>query len=318
MKVILSVVVLLLLGIWTADGFVIGGRGRGAVGTAGRIIKTVSAASPAASTGYNNNNAYSQRATRDVPQMGLQLTFGEGRVCLVTGAGRGIGKAIAKKLAAGGMGHVICVSKTGCEDVVKEIESDGGQASSYAVDVGNSADVAALTDKLLTDHGHIDVLVNNAGITKDNLFLRMTETEWLDVINTNLNSVFYFTSPIAKKMIRNKFGRIINMASVVGVGGNAGQANYAASKAAVIGFTRSLAKELASRNITVNAVAPGFITTQMTKTMSDQARKFAISQIPAGRMGTVDEVADMTAFLASDQAGYVNGKVMPVDGALLF
>eukprot|EP00922_Rhytidocystis_sp_ex-Travisia-forbesii_P061821 GHVS01091556.1.p1 GENE.GHVS01091556.1~~GHVS01091556.1.p1 ORF type:complete len:289 (-),score=54.95 GHVS01091556.1:71-937(-) len=277
----LCVIVVVVLGTWNVEGFVMGGGST--VGRCGGRLLRGLPMSPSSSCSAVG------RSRGDV-QMSVQLTFGEGRIGLVTGAGRGIGKAIAKKLAAGGLAHVICISKSGCEDVVAEIESEGGRASSYAVDVGNSADVAALVSKLLTDHEHIDVLVNNAGITKDNLFLRMTEKEWLDVIDTNLNSVFYFTNPIAKKMIKNKFGRIINMASVVGVGGNAGQANYAASKAAVIGFTRSLAKEVASRNITVNAVAPGFITTQMTKAMSEQAKKFAVSQIPAGRMGTVDEV----------------------------
>eukprot|EP00922_Rhytidocystis_sp_ex-Travisia-forbesii_P023088 GHVS01033907.1.p1 GENE.GHVS01033907.1~~GHVS01033907.1.p1 ORF type:complete len:152 (+),score=17.80 GHVS01033907.1:625-1080(+) len=148
--------------------------------------------------------------------------------------------------------------------------------------------------------------------------MRMKEKEWLDVINVNLNSAFYFCSPLVKRMIRNRFGRVINMSSVVGVGGNPGQANYAASKAGLIGFTRSLAKEVASRNITVNAIAPGFIKTQMTDSMSEEARKMTLSSIPAGRLGTAQEVADLTAFLASDNAGYLTGKVTPLDGGMLF
>lgn len=245
---------------------------------------------------------------------------GEGRVALVTGASRGIGLAIAKTLAKGGVETVLCVARdqAACDAAAAEMRALGAASEGYGVDVGDSAAVASLCSSLLEKYKKIDILVNNAGITRDNLFIRMKENEWHDVINTNLNSAFYFSLPIIKRMIQNRFGRIINMASVVGVGGNVGQANYAASKAGLIGFTKSLAKEYANRNVTVNAIAPGFIQSEMTDRMTDAAKAATLASVPAGRLGNPQEVADLTAFLASDQAGYINGKVIPIDGAMLF
>ncbi|KFH05332.1 3-ketoacyl-(acyl-carrier-protein) reductase [Toxoplasma gondii VAND] len=256
-----------------------------------------------------------------------KLTFGgpeagekDGRVALVTGASRGIGKAIADALAEGGVSHLICVARqqAACDEAAADLRRRGFSASGHAVDVGDGPAVAALCEELLQQYPHIDILVNNAGITRDNLFIRMNEQEWNDVINTNLNSAFYFSSHIIKRMVKNRFGRIINISSVIGVGGNPGQANYAASKAGMIGLTRTLGKEYANRNITVNAIAPGFIRSAMTDKMPEEAKKHAMAQIPANRLGEPKDVAALAAFLASDQAGYITGKVIPVDGGMLF
>ncbi|CBZ55826.1 3-ketoacyl-(Acyl-carrier-protein) reductase, related [Neospora caninum Liverpool] len=256
-----------------------------------------------------------------------KLTFGgpeagetEGRVALVTGASRGIGKAIADTLAEAGVSHLLCVARqqAACDEAAADLRSRGFSASGHAVDVGDGQAVSALCEDLLKQYPHIDILVNNAGITRDNLFIRMSDQEWHDVINTNLNSAFYFSSHIIKRMVKNRFGRIINISSVIGVGGNPGQANYAASKAGMIGLTRTLGKEYANRNITVNAIAPGFIRSAMTDKMPEAAKKQALSQIPANRLGEPKDVAALAAFLASDQAGYITGKVIPVDGGMLF
>ncbi|KEP59925.1 UNVERIFIED_CONTAM: 3-ketoacyl-(acyl-carrier-protein) reductase [Hammondia hammondi] len=256
-----------------------------------------------------------------------KLTFGgpeagekEGRVALVTGASRGIGKAIADALAEGGVSHLICVARqqAACDEAAADLQRRGFSASGHAVDVGDGPAVSALCEELFQQYPHIDILVNNAGITRDNLFIRMNDQEWHDVINTNLNSAFYFSSHIIKRMVKNRFGRIINISSVIGVGGNPGQANYAASKAGMIGLTRTLGKEYANRNITVNAIAPGFIRSAMTDKMSEEAKKHAMAQIPANRLGEPKDVAALAAFLASDQAGYITGKVIPVDGGMLF
>ncbi|SBT87882.1 3-oxoacyl-[acyl-carrier-protein] reductase, putative [Plasmodium malariae] len=242
---------------------------------------------------------------------------GENKVALVTGAGRGIGRSIAKTLAKS-VPRVLCISRTqkSCDSIVEELKSLGCRSTGYAADVSNKDEITELINKVLTENEHIDILVNNAGITRDNLYLRMKVEDWDDVIRTNLNSLFYVTQPIVKKMISNKYGRIINISSIVGITGNIGQANYAASKAGVIGFTKTLAKELASRNITVNAIAPGFISSDMTDKISDQIKKDIISNIPIGRMGTPEEVANMVGYLASDIAGYINGKVFVIDGGL--
>ncbi|PFH38380.1 3-ketoacyl-(acyl-carrier-protein) reductase [Besnoitia besnoiti] len=256
-----------------------------------------------------------------------KLTFGgneagekEGRVALVTGASRGIGKAIAETLAEAGVSHLLCVARqqAACDEAAAELQKRGFSASGHAVDVADGQAVGALCEDLLKQFPHIDILVNNAGITRDNLFIRMGEQEWNDVINTNLNSAFYFSSHLIKRMVKNRFGRIINIASVIGVGGNPGQANYAASKAGLIGLTRTLGKEYANRGITVNAIAPGFIRSAMTDKMPEDAKKQAMERIPAGRLGEPKDVAALAAFLASDQAGYITAKVIPVDGGMLF
>ncbi|CDU17630.1 3-oxoacyl-[acyl-carrier-protein] reductase [Plasmodium yoelii] len=267
-----------------------------------------------------NTNKY-LRSNRDLNLSGHNKEnnyyCGENKVALVTGAGRGIGRSIAKTLAKS-VSHVLCISKTqkSCDSVSDEINSLGYKATGYAADVSNKEEITELINKLLTDHKSIDILVNNAGITRDNVFLRMKNEEWEDVIKTNLNSLFYVTHPITKKMISNKYGRIINMSSIVGITGNFGQTNYSASKAGVIGFTKSLAKELASRNITVNAIAPGFISSDMTDKISDDIKQNIISNIPAGRMGTPEEIANMVGYLSSEIAGYINGKVFIIDGGL--
>ncbi|KAF8820797.1 3-ketoacyl-(acyl-carrier-protein) reductase [Cardiosporidium cionae] len=252
-------------------------------------------------------------------QMSFKLTFGDDRVALVTGAGRGIGKKIAETLAKGGVGKVLCVSKspTSCGAVAEGLRNEGYEAYAHPVDVSDSVAVSALCSEIVSKYGAVDILVNNAGITKDKLMLAMKASDWEDVINTNLNSAFYFISPIVRRMIRKKFGRIINMASVVGISGNAGQANYAAAKAGLIGLTKSLAREVASRGITVNAIAPGFIKSDMTDKMPEHAKTQTLTTIPAGRLGTLEEVANLAAFLASDQADYINGKVIAIDGAML-
>ena len=239
------------------------------------------------------------------------------RTALVTGAGRGIGKAIAEKLAAQGV-KVLCVSKNAesCGAVAAAIIAAGGRAQAYAVDVADSAAVKAACEQILKDHERVDILINNAGITKDTLLLRMSDDDWNSVINTNLSSCFYWTKALLQPMARARWGRIINISSVVGIMGNAGQANYSAAKAGMLGFTKSLARELAGRNITVNAVAPGFITTDMTSKLSPEILEGVQKVIPLKRFGESDDVASMTAYLASDQASYVTGQVLAVDGGM--
>ena len=241
----------------------------------------------------------------------------EGITALVTGASRGIGEAVARRLAAEGA-QVIAAARTAADldRVVAEIAAAGGRARALPLDLSDPDSIEAAAKAALAD-GPVDVLVNNAGVTDDNLILRMSRQAWDRVLATNLTGVFLLTQAIVKSMVRKRYGRIVNVTSVVGIMGNPGQANYAASKAGLIGFTKSVARELASRNITCNAVAPGFIATAMTEKMTDEARQTLSSQIPLGRLGAADDVAAAVAYLGSEEAAYVTGIVLNVSGGLL-
>jgi len=243
----------------------------------------------------------------------------ENQNAIVTGAGRGIGHAIAVRLASEGA-RVACVSRSDenakrTADELNSLRADS--AKHYAVDVADHAAVQKIGAQILEDFTKIDILVNNAGVTRDGLAMRMSVEDWDAVINTNLRGAFNFTQAIIRAMIKKRSGRIINITSVIGLIGNAGQTNYAASKAGLIGFTKSLARELASRNITVNAVAPGFITTDMTAGLSDEIKKTIQSQIPLGKTGAPEDVASTVAFLASAEANYITGQVVRVDGGMV-
>jgi 3-oxoacyl-[acyl-carrier protein] reductase len=239
----------------------------------------------------------------------------EGRVSLVTGASRGIGRAIARALAFEGATVFVGARDEGrLAEVARECADSGGTAVALALDVADRASVDAALQKVLELQGRIDHLVNNAGITRDNLLLRMKKEEWDQVIATNLTGTYLCTQAVLKPMLKQRSGRIVNVTSVVGLTGNAGQANYAASKAGIIGFTKAVAREVASRSITVNAVAPGFIDTDMTAAMTDKARESLTSSIPLGRVGRPEDIASAVVFLVSDAAAYITGQVLGVDG----
>jgi 3-oxoacyl-[acyl-carrier protein] reductase len=238
-------------------------------------------------------------------------------IAVVTGAGRGIGRAVALKFAAEGA-DIVCVSRTAenSEKVANEIRAMGRQAWAHAVDVSDAAAVNATAEKILTEAGRVNVLVNNAGITRDGLLMRMSDADWDVVLNTNLKGAFLFTRAFARGFLKQRSGRIINVASVVGLVGNAGQANYAASKAGLIGLTKSLAREFSSRGITVNALAPGFIETDMTAVLNEGTRTEVLKSIPLGSFGRVEDIAQAALFLASPEAGYLTGQVLAVDGGM--
>ncbi len=243
----------------------------------------------------------------------------DGKCALVTGASRGIGRAVALKFASEGAKVALnfAGNEAAANEVRQEIEAAGGQAILVKADVANEAAVQDMVQKTADAFGRIDILVNNAGITRDGLLARMKEEDWDAVLSTNLKGVFLTTKAVAKLMMKQRAGRIVNMASVVGVSGNAGQANYSAAKAGVIGFTKTIARELASRGVTANAVAPGFIATDMTSVLSDKAKEAALTGIPLGRMGTPEDVAAAVLFLVSDQSSYITGQVLHVDGGMV-
>lgn len=242
-----------------------------------------------------------------------------GKNALVTGASRGIGRAIALEFAK--QGANVAVNYAGSEEkaqaVVDELTTLGVKAFKIQVDVTEDASVKKMMKEVINQFGRIDILVNNAGITKDNLLLRMKEDEFDQVINTNLKGVFLCTKAVTRQMMKQKAGKIINVSSIVGVSGNAGQANYTAAKAGVIGLTKTTAKELASRNILVNAVAPGFIATEMTDALTDEQKEEMLAMIPLAKLGTAEDVAHVVRFLASDDAGYITGQTLHIDGGMV-
>ena len=243
----------------------------------------------------------------------------DGKTALVTGASRGIGRAIALCLAA--EGARVAINYAGnvkaAEEVKASVEAAGGTAILCQADIADSAAVEAMIADVVKEFGTIDILVNNAGITRDTLLMRMKDEDFAKVLDTNLKGVFYCTKAVSKLMMKKRAGRIVNMASVIGLVGNAGQANYAAAKAGVIGFSKSVAKELASRGITVNVVAPGFIGTDMTADLPETVKEKALADIPLGKMGEPEDVANAVLFLASDQASYITGQVVNVDGGMV-
>lgn len=242
----------------------------------------------------------------------------EGKVAVVTGASRGIGRAVALRLAQEGATVVINYngSKARAQEVKEAIEADEGKARIIQCDVADAAACDAMFQSVIKEYGTVDILVNNAGITRDGLLMKMSEADFEAVIDTNLKGTFHCIRAVSRQMLRQRSGRIINLSSVSGILGNAGQANYSASKAGVIGLTKSAARELASRGITVNAVAPGFINTEMTAVLSDKVKEGAVVQIPLGTFGEAEDVANAVAFLASEEARYITGQVLAVDGGM--
>jgi 3-oxoacyl-[acyl-carrier protein] reductase len=240
-----------------------------------------------------------------------------GRIALVTGASQGIGRACALELAAAGATVALAARNEGkLTETVAEIEAAGGQAAAFALDIAQEDSVKAAAKAVLERFGKVEILVNNAGITRDGLMLRMKRADWDDVLSTNLTGTFLLTQALLSPMLKNRWGRIINISSVVGRTGQAGQVNYAASKAGLIGLTRSMAREVASRGVTVNAVAPGYIETPMTAVLNEEQRKAMMAQIPLGRPGTDTEIAQCVGFLASAAAGYITGHVLDVNGGM--
>jgi 3-oxoacyl-[acyl-carrier protein] reductase len=240
------------------------------------------------------------------------------QVAVVTGAGRGIGRAIALKFAAEGA-DVVCVSRTveNSEKVANEVRAAGRKAWAVALDVADAASVEPVCEKILADAGKVDILVNNAGVTRDGLLMRMSDEQWDTVLDTNLRGAFSVTKGFIRAFIKQRSGRIINVASVIGLMGNAGQANYAASKAGLIGFTKSVAREVASRKITVNAIAPGFIETDMTAVLNEEFKTGLLKQIPMNSFGQAEDIANAALFLASPSARYITGQVLTVDGGMV-
>jgi 3-oxoacyl-[acyl-carrier protein] reductase len=240
-----------------------------------------------------------------------------GRVAIVTGASQGIGRSIALKFAQKGATVALAArNQEKLDELAAEIGGAGGKAAVFVLDVGNEDQVKATFKKIIADLGKIDILINNAGITRDQLVMRMKRADWDDVINTNLTSAYLCIQQAIGSMLKQRWGRIINVTSVFGQTGQAGQANYAASKAGLIGLTMAMAREVASRNITCNAVAPGFIETAMTSTLSEDFKQTALKMIPLGRVGATDDVANAVAFLASDEAGYITGQTLNVNGGM--
>lgn len=239
----------------------------------------------------------------------------QGKVALVTGASRGIGKAIATQLASQGATVIgTATSDKGAQAITDYLSEKGGKG--FALNVTDKASVDSVLKSIVDEFGGIDILVNNAGITRDNLLMRMKDDEWQDIIDTNLTSIFTLSKAVLRGMMKKRFGRIVNVGSVVGSAGNAGQANYAAAKAGVIGFSKSMAREVASRGITINVVAPGFIDTDMTKALTDDQREAIFKDIPANRLGQPEEIASTVAFLVSDGAAYITGETIHVNGGM--
>ena len=239
-----------------------------------------------------------------------------GQTALITGAGRGIGKTIAVKLSESSSDIAIADMNPVSDDVLREIEKNGTKCLAYQLDVTDVEAVDSVVKKIIDETGGIHILVNNAGITQDNLFMRMKPEQWSQVIDVNLNGVFHVTKAVIRTMVKQHSGRIINISSVVGFSGNPGQVNYSSTKSGLIGFTKSLSREVGTRGITVNAVAPGFINTAMTQALNESQQQAILSQIPLGRMGEAEDIANAVAFLASEEASYITGTVLHVNGGM--